>query len=143
MTDPSPPKPGPPPLDAAARARFRPHERVKRPDDFRRAFGRKRAVSDAALVVHAAENRLDHPRLGISVPRKVARRATARNRLKRVIREAFRLSKAALPAGVDLIVVPRDPKLSLEQARHSLRTLARDAARRVGRPPATRPPASP
>jgi ribonuclease P protein component len=51
-----------------------------------------------------------------------------------VIREAFRLSKAELPAGIDLIVLPRDSRLTFEAARRSLPILARDVARRL-KPP--------
>src|SRR5207244_1516464 len=95
-----------------ARATFRRHERIDDPADFRRAFERKKTASDAVLIVYAVENGRDHPRLGISVGRKKVRRATARNRVKRLLREAFRLSKAELPAGVDLVVVPRGAELT-------------------------------
>src|SRR3954452_18625097 len=91
------------------RAAFRPHERINDPGDFRRAFGRKRSASDAAMIVYGVENGRDHPRLGISVGRKKIRSASARNRVKRLLREAFRRNKAELPAGVDLVVVPRGP----------------------------------
>lgn len=117
---------------------FRPHEKVKHPDDFRRAFERRRSVSDAFLIIHGVENGLDHARLGIAVPRKRVRAASARNRLKRVIREAFRLSKAELPAGIDLIVLPRDTCLTFDAARRSLPILARDVARRL-KPPLPKP----
>ncbi len=99
------------------RATFRPHERINSPADFRRAFERKRSASDAALVVYGVENGRAYPRLGISVSRKKIRKAVARNRVKRLLREAFRLSKAELPSGVDLVVVPRGPALTFEQAR--------------------------
>lgn len=112
-------------------ARFRPHERIKDPADFRRAFDRKRSVSDSVLIVYGAENGLDHARLGVSVSRKRVRKANDRNALKRLIREAFRLSKAELPAGVDLIVLPRGPKLTFDAVIGSLPGLARDAARRL------------
>lgn len=112
--------------------RFRPHERINDPADFRRAFDRKRSVSSAAMVVHGVENHRDFPRLGISVGRKRIRSAAARNRVKRVLREAFRLSKAELPAGIDLVIVPRDPKLTFAEARHALPALAQALARRLG-----------
>jgi len=115
-------------------ASFRPHEKVKHPDDFRRAFERRRPVSDSFLIVHGVENGRDHARLGIAVARKRVRAASARNRIKRVIREAFRLTKHDLPIGIDLIVLPRNPGLTFEQAKRSLPILARDLARRL-RPP--------
>jgi ribonuclease P protein component len=122
------------------RATFRPHERINSPDDFRRAFERKRSASDAALVVYGVENGRDYPRLGISVSRKKIRKAVARNRVKRLLREAFRQSKAELPPGVDLVVVPRGPALTFAQARRALPALAQAAARRLGMRPAKAPP---
>lgn len=114
------------------RATFRRHERLNDPAAFRRAFERKRSASNALMVVHGVENGLDHPRLGISISRKRVRRAHERNRVKRLLREAFRLGKAELPAGVDLVVVPRGPNLTFADARDGLPDLARAVARRLG-----------
>ena len=113
-------------------ARFRPHERISDPAVFRRAFERKRSVSDASLIVYGLENGLDHARLGISASKRKIRNAADRNRVKRVLREAFRLSKTEFPPGVDLIIVPRGPALTFAQARASLPSLARSVARRLG-----------
>jgi ribonuclease P protein component len=114
------------------RATFRPHEHINDPADFKRAFERRRSVSDASMVVYGVENGRDHARLGISVGRKKIRSAAARNRVKRLLREAFRLSKAELPVGIDLVVVPRGPGLTFEMASRSLPALAGDLARRLG-----------
>lgn len=58
------------------------------------------------LTVFAAPNNLDHPRLGLAVPR-AAGNAVQRNRFKRLIREAFRHSQHELPVGYDFIVQVR------------------------------------
>ncbi|MBV8488459.1 MAG: ribonuclease P protein component [Planctomycetaceae bacterium] len=123
---------------------FRPHERIKDPADFRRAFDRRRSVSDNLLIVYGVENGLDHPRLGISVSRKKVRRATARNRIKRLIREAFRLAKPVLPPGIDLVVLPRGHDLTFAGVRQSLRTLSGELSRRLKMPTRrTTPPDGP
>jgi ribonuclease P protein component len=121
---------------------FRPHERIKNPADFRRAFERKRSVSDDHLIMYGVENGLDHARLGISVSRKKVRQASARNRIKRLIREAFRMGKADLPPGVDIVVLPRGTDLDFAAARQSIAELGRDLARRLKiPPPSAAPPA--
>lgn len=114
------------------RATFGRHERINDPADFRRAFDLKRSASDRSLIVYGCHNGLEHPRLGISASRKRIRKAHDRNRVKRLLREAFRLNKSSLPPGVDLIVVPRDSKLTFEAAMSALPSLAQSVARRLG-----------
>ena len=54
-----------------------------------------------------------------------------RNRLKRLVREAFRLSKSELPIGVDLSSLPRRQDASFAAIRQSLVALAGGVARRL------------
>src|SRR4051794_5050670 len=86
--------------------RFRPHEHLRRPADFKRVYDRRRSVSNDLLIVYAAPNDLPHNRLGLSVSRKVGG-AVQRNRLRRLFREAFRLTRHRMPTGLDLVLIPR------------------------------------
>ncbi len=113
--------------------RFRPHEHLRRGDDFRRVFERRRSVSDGWLIVYGCENGLEHLRLGLSVSRKFGP-ATHRNRLRRLYREAFRLTRAGLPTGLDLVLIPRTAKApSLAELKESLPRLVGQLARKLAR----------
>src|ERR1700756_88344 len=101
--------------DKVKKFSFRPHEHLLRPLDFRRVYDRRRSASDRWLIVYACENGLPHRRFGMSVSRKVGS-AVVRNRLRRLYREAFRLSRADMPIGLDLVLVPRSKqKAPLEE----------------------------
>jgi len=113
--------------------RFRKAEHLRRPSDFRRVYEQRCAASDVWLLVQACPNELPFSRLGLSVSRKYGG-AVKRNRLRRLYREAFRLSKHELPKGLDLVLIPRSPnEPSLELLKQSLKTLAQQAARRLAR----------
>ncbi len=113
--------------------RFRKHEHLRRAADFRRVYERRRSVSDGLLIVYACENRLPYLRLGLSVSRKMGG-AVQRNRLRRLYREAFRLTRHEMPVGFDLILIPRRPEPpSLAELKQSLPRLVRQAARKLER----------
>lgn len=80
--------------------------RLRRPAEFRRVYDQGRSAADAVLVVYALANQLPFSRLGLSVSRKVGG-AVARNRWKRLLREAFRHVRGDLPPGCDLVLIPR------------------------------------
>lgn len=111
--------------------RFRPHEHLRRPADFQLVYDRRRSVSDHWLIVYARENGLPYLRLGLSVSRKYGQ-ATLRNRLRRLYREAFRLTRHEMPTGYDLVLIPRRPEEpTLAELKRSLPRLVRNVARRI------------
>lgn len=112
---------------------FRPEEHLRRPGDFRRVYERRRSASDDYLIVYGCENSLPHLRLGLSVSRKVGP-ATHRNRLRRLYREAFRLTRSEMPTGLDLVLIPRRPdEPPLEELKRSLPRLVGQVARKLAR----------
>jgi ribonuclease P protein component len=120
-----------PPADAKSN-RFRPAEHLRRPSDFRRVYERRRSVSDSWLILYACENGLPHLRLGLSVSRKMGQ-ATHRNRLRRLYREAFRLTRSEMPVGLDLVLIPRGPQEPpVEELKRSLPRLVKQVARKMG-----------
>lgn len=112
---------------------FRPAEHLRRPADFQRVFERRRSVSDAWLIIYAGPNGLPYLRLGLSVSRKVGQ-ATHRNRLRRLYREAFRLTRSEMPVGLDLVLIPRtSTEPTLAELKRSLPRLVRQLARKLAR----------
>jgi ribonuclease P protein component len=113
--------------------RLLPAYRIRRGSDFQRVYLRRCTAADESLLVFGAANGLPHPRIGLSVSRKLGK-AVVRNRWKRLIREAFRLRREQLPVGVDLVVVPRPgAEPSLSALLDCLPRLATRIARRLSR----------
>ncbi len=110
--------------------RFRPHQHIRSTAEFQRVYDRKASASDERLLVFVCESGRNYARLGLSVSRKHGG-AVQRNRWKRILREAFRLTQAELPA-VDLVIVPRLGKPVLAEAQASLVRLSKRASKRLG-----------
>jgi ribonuclease P protein component len=115
-----------------ANRRFRRYEHLRRSAEFRRVYDRRRSFADQRLVVYACENGLDYTRIGLSVSRKYGS-AVRRNRLRRLYREAFRATRAELPVGLDLILIPKGSvEPALLDLCESLRQLVAQASRKLG-----------
>jgi len=84
--------------------RLRRRERLLHRGDYDRVYARQCRAGDGTLLVYVDRNGLGWSRLGLSVGRK-AGGAVARNRIRRRIREGFRLSKESLPCGLDIVCV--------------------------------------
>jgi ribonuclease P protein component len=112
--------------------RFSKQLRLLRASDFERVFNARQSTSDTWLLLYGAANDLEHPRLGMTVSRRVGG-AVVRNRWKRLLREAFRLSQDELPA-MDMVCVVRGQwPPTLAQIRESLIALSRHIRERIDR----------
>ncbi|HEX4387774.1 MAG TPA: ribonuclease P protein component [Steroidobacteraceae bacterium] len=80
--------------------------RLRRKRDFDAAYARGRRLGDGFFAVTASSNATGAPRLGLSVAVRVAGGAVERNRIRRIIRESFRLHQEQFPA-LDLVVSAR------------------------------------
>ncbi len=110
--------------------RFLARSHLRRGVDFQRVYDRRASASDGRLLVFVAANELGYPRLGLSVSRKHGG-SVVRNRWKRLLREAFRLSQSELPPSVDVVIIPRGGEPQLEELQKSLVRLAGKAAKRL------------
>jgi ribonuclease P protein component len=118
-------------MSAPTNLRYRPHEHLRRGADFKRVYDRRRSVSNDWLILYARENGLAYSRLGLSVGRKWGG-AVTRNRIRRLFKEAYRLARAGMPAGLDLVLIPRTADLPpLDEMVAALPRLVRNAARRL------------
>lgn len=111
-------------------ARYGPASRLSGQRAYEAVFAGRRRQNLGPLTLWLKANALGHHRLGLSVSRRVGM-AVVRNRLKRRLREAFRLGHRAWPGAYDLVVVVH-PHAGLKPAEYGelLGNAVREAHRR-------------
>ena len=119
----------------ADRAR-RKRRRLSRSGEFERVYREGRSHASRHLVVYAfprAEDADTEPRLGVSVGRKVGG-AVERNRMKRLLREAFWSVSGDLPDGFDFVLVarPDSSELASEQGESGIEDALREVLGKAG-----------
>lgn len=89
--------------------------RLTRSAEFERVYRQGRSSANRHLVLYTFPNpAAERPRLGLSVSRKVGG-AVERNRVKRLLREAFDRLEGELSGGQDLVVVARPESRELAE----------------------------
>ena len=88
--------------------RFRKENRLLDAHGYARVFEKATSSRDRWFTVLWRENRQGGARLGLAIAKKHCRLAVGRNRIKRIVRESFRIHRDGLP-GLDIVVINRPP----------------------------------
>ena len=86
---------------------------LKKNSDFRRLYAKGKSAVTPYLVVYARPNRLGENRLGYTVSVKLGH-AVVRNRVRRRLREIYRLNAPQLKQGHDIVIVARSRAVGSE-----------------------------
>jgi len=112
--------------ETSASQRLCRYHRLRTRGDFDAVFRGGRFVRRTEMTVRAMPNGLAHARLGLVVGRRHGN-AVRRNRMKRLLREAFRRNRHLLSTPCDIVVAPRSGwrDLSLQTIEPSFREALR------------------
>ena len=102
---------------------------LKKNSDFRRLYSKGKSTVNPYLVVYCRRNRGDENRLGYTVSTKLGH-AVVRNRVRRRLREIYRLNSPALKKGWDIVVVARAKCVGAEYEK--LNSAFMDACEKLG-----------
>ena len=81
--------------------------RLKKNEDFRRVYRKKRSMANRLLIIYILENKYEYNRVGFTVSKKVGK-SVIRNRVKRLLRESYRLNEEKILQGYDIIFIARN-----------------------------------
>ena len=81
-------------------------ESLKRNSDFQLVYKKGKSYANKYLIMYVMENNQETNRIGISVSKKVGN-SVVRHRVKRLIKESYRLQEDMFNSGLDMVVVTR------------------------------------
>lgn len=100
---------------------FPKHDRLLNASDYKAVFSNAQfKVSCRYFLILAIKNNWMHSRLGLVIAKKNVAKAVQRNRVKRIVREFFRLHGNRMP-GLDLVVLARKDVDTLQNSQLSAR----------------------
>lgn len=79
---------------------------LKKNQDFKLVYSRGKSYANRLLVIYYLPNEEDYNNLGLSVSKKVGN-SVVRNRVKRLIRESYRLNEEKIKKGYNIIIIAR------------------------------------
>jgi ribonuclease P protein component len=89
---------------------------MRRPAQFKRVYAGGRRLGSEYFTVNLQGNDAASARLGMSIAARILRRAVDRNRVRRLIRESFRVNQHRLPP-LDIVIGVRAGVQSIDNAR--------------------------
>jgi ribonuclease P protein component len=94
--------------------RFPRRLRLLKQHEFERVFANGECkASDGVFILLACLNQSGYPRLGLAITKKKIKTAVARHKIKRLIRESFRIHKAQL-SGLDIVAMSNSNAVELQ-----------------------------
>jgi len=110
--------------------KFRKRERVLKSKDFRVVYKKGLSVKLGPLVLCYVPNNMAHSRLGFSISSRNTKRASDRNRARRLFREVYRRHKSEIKRPFDLVIVVKrnlSERMGYREAEEALLKLIKNA----------------
>ena len=110
--------------------KFSKKEHLLKSKDFSKVYKKGLAGRADGVILYCLANALEHNRLGFSIGSKNTRKATSRNRIRRLFKEVYRRLKDKLKSGFDIVIVVRkdiSATLSYDAATAAFLKLAKEA----------------
>ena len=105
-------------------------QRVRDTRDYANIYDYQQKAWDRFLLIFAMPNGKEMTRFGLSVSKRHGN-AVVRARLKRLLREAFRLEQQEIPIGLDMVLIPqKNSQVTIDDFRHSIVKLSQKLDRR-------------
>ena len=79
---------------------------IKKNEDFSIVYKKGRSRANKYFIMYASKNGTDHNRIGVSVSKKVGN-SVVRHRIKRLVKESYRLNERMFNSGFDIVVIAR------------------------------------
>ena len=102
-------------ISDARKTSFPGNRRMRRPAEFKRVYASGRRIGNEFFTANLLANDVTWARLGMSIAARNVRRSVDRNRVRRLIRESFRMHQLQLPS-VDIIIGARPAVVQADRA---------------------------
>lgn len=103
--------------------KFKKTDRIQKTGTFRKVYRQGRSVRQDEIVFYCMPNNLGTTRIGFSISSARVKKASARNRIRRVFKEAYRRNRSNIKDGLDIVFVIRrasDRPITLGEAESKL-----------------------